>query len=49
MHDAINYDNENNQPGLLLCNEFEKAFDSLDWNVMHTVLEAFGFKNYSIR
>ena len=43
MYDVIDYCNENNLPGLLLCIDFEKAFDSLDWNFMHKVLEAFGF------
>ena len=33
----------------MLCTNFEKAFDSLDWNCMHKVLEAFGFKNDLIR
>ena len=32
---VYNYCNENNLPGLLLCNDFGKAFDSLNWNVMH--------------
>ena len=45
MHDVKHYINENNLPGLLLCIDFEKAFDSLDRNCMSKdkVLEAFGF------
>ena len=30
--------------GLLLCIDFENAFDSLDWTFMHKVLKAFGFQ-----
>ena len=32
------------QPGLLLCLDFQKAFDSLDWNFLHKSLQAFGFR-----
>ena len=49
MYDVIDYCNENNLPELLLCIDFEKAFDSLDSNFMHKVLEAFGLKNDLIR
>ena len=35
--------NYNNLPGLLICIDFEKAFDSVDWNFMMKVLETFGF------
>ena len=30
-------------PGLLLFIDFEKAFDSLEWNFMFKCLEVFGF------
>ena len=44
IYDLINHCNTNNVKGLLLGIDFEKAFDSLDWNFMHRVLSAFGFK-----
>ena len=43
IYDLINYLNMKNKPGLLLNVDFEKAFDSVDWNFMHNVLKAFGF------
>ena len=45
IYDTISYLSLNNEPGLLLCLDFEKAFDSLDWNFLHKVLNAFGFKH----
>ena len=32
-----------NIPGVLLFIDFEKAFDSLEWNFMFKCLEIFGF------
>ena len=43
IYDLINYLNKKNKPGLLLCLDFEKAFDSLDWRFMFRALRAFGF------
>ena len=43
MYDLITYVNNNKMSGLLLCLDFEKAFDSLDWGLMVKVLHAFGF------
>ena len=44
IYDLINYCNTNRLAGLLLCIDFEKVFDSLDWTFMHKVLKAFGFQ-----
>ena len=43
IYDLISYLNSENLPGLLLCLDFEKAFDSLNWRFMHDVLNAFKF------
>ena len=43
IYDLINYLNTKNKPGLLLCLDFEKAFDSLDWRFIFSALRAFGF------
>jgi len=43
IYDIISYVNDNKRSGLLLCLDFEKAFDSLDWGFMNKVLVAFGF------
>ena len=43
IYDLINYLNSKNLPGMLLCLDFEKTFDSLDWKFMTKALKAFGF------
>ena len=43
IYDMIDYLNTKHLPGLLLCLDFEKAFDSLDWPFMFKVLRAYGF------
>ena len=43
IYDLIHYLICNNLPGLLICIDFEKAFDSVDWNFMKKLLNAFGF------
>ena len=44
IYDLIAYLIDKNLPGMLLNIDFEKAFDSVDWNLMFKVLKAFGFK-----
>jgi len=41
--DIMDYTKTYDIPGLLLFIDFEKAFDSLDWNFMFKCLEVFGF------
>ena len=45
IYDIISYVNNKNIPGLLLSLDFEKAFDSLDWDFMLKVLHEFGFRD----
>jgi hypothetical protein len=44
IYDVIAYLDAHKLPGLLINIDFEKAFDSLDWEFMFKVLKAFGFK-----
>jgi len=43
IYDVIQTLSTLNEPGLLICCDFEKAFDSLDWSFLHKTLQAFGF------
>ena len=45
----MDYTKEQNIPGILLFIDFEKAFDSLDWNFMLKCLNVFGFGPSLIR
>ena len=47
--DIFEYCTENNQDGLLLFLDFEKAFDSIEWNFLFKTLEKFNFGDNSIR
>ena len=42
-YDIMQYTENNNVSGLLLLVEFEKAFDSLSFKLIHNVLSYFGF------
>ena len=41
--DIIEYTDREQIPGLMLCLDFHKAFDSLEWNFMISVLKKFNF------
>ena len=43
IEDIINYANENNKQGLLLQLDFEKAYDSIEWPFLFSVLKKFNF------
>ena len=43
IHDLISYLHRTKHLDLLLCLDFEKVFDSVDWNFMFKVLRAFRF------
>lgn len=43
VYDLIHYLNKEEQPGLLLNIDFEKAFDTVDWQFMFDTIETFGF------
>ena len=43
IYDLMHYLDLHKLPGILLCLDFEKAFDSVDWNFMVKVLKAYGF------
>ena len=45
----MEYTKQQNIPGILLLIDFEKAFDSIDWNFMLKCLDAFGFGPTLIR
>ena len=41
--DVMDLTLKENVPGLLIFIEFQKAFDSLEWNFLLSCLEAFNF------
>ena len=44
IYDIMHYTETHNIPGLLLLVDFEKAFDSISWSFIDTVLNIFNFK-----
>jgi hypothetical protein len=47
--DVINYVNEMNLPGILTYIDFEKAFDTVNWQFMYKCLKALNFGEYFIK
>jgi len=49
IQDLLEFTNKKDIPGLLLFIDFEKAFDTLEWNYMWKVFERFNFGNSFIK
>ena len=49
IYDIMVYTVEENIPGLLIFNDFEKAFDSVEWDFLFKCLEAFNFGSDFLR
>ena len=47
--DIIDHCEKNQKPGAIVCLDFEKAFDSLNWNFMIQALDKFGFGSNFIK
>ena len=45
IYDVMHYTEEKKLTGLLMCIDFEKAFDSLSWNFLNKTLDLFNFGN----
>ena len=43
IEDVLYYTDQSNMSGVLLCIDFEKAFDSLNWDFVAETLKIFGF------
>ena len=49
IYDLMFYTEKHHIPGLLMQINFEKAFDSVSWKFLYTVLESFGFDDDFIK
>lgn len=49
LYDVINYTEKQEIPGMLLLIDFEKAFDSVSWEFLFTVLDFFEFGNSFVK
>ena len=45
IYDMLQYTEENEIPRLLLLTDFEKAFDSVSWEFLYSVLKFFNFQS----
>ena len=43
LYDIVEYCENFHKPGILISLDFQKAFDSIEWNFMEKTLETFGF------
>lgn len=43
IEDILEYTKKHNKEGLLICIDFQKAFDSLEWEFLNAVLEKMNF------
>jgi len=43
LEDLTSYSNLNNIPGIIISIDFEKAFDSINWNFLYKTLKTFDF------
>jgi hypothetical protein len=46
IFDIMEHTKDNNMPGILTFLDFEKAFDTINWDVIQDALNTFGFGNY---
>ncbi len=43
MKDVITFTEDTNEPGIVTCIDFEKAFDTIEWEFLLKTLDIFGF------
>ena len=43
VDDVLFFAHENDSDGIILCSDWEKAFDSIEWSFIYETLQAFGF------